>query len=163
MRCIVGALQVMVARDLIIADAICRHFWWHTLMLFPDELPRGTVVSLSCDDELVPCALVRKQLEEQLRRDADDGSAAVTCTATPAQVQDVVHDSAPAGGVRAGTPQGGVGGAGEGSAGEAEASLPAVRVFVSQGAHGVFVVKPALQRELIAAWQGSIARVEAGA
>ena len=61
---------MMVARDLVIAEAICRHFWWHTLMLWPDELPPGTVLSLSLHDELVPSELVQKQLEDAAARAA---------------------------------------------------------------------------------------------
>ena len=146
-------VQVMVARDLIIADAICRHFWWHTLMLFADELPRGTVVSLSLDDELVPCALVQKQLQEQLARDARSGPEAAVASPheQPRSDQDLHSSPAPAkADLSAGTTQ----------ARGRESAVQAVQVFVSQGAHGVFVVKPALQRELIAAWQTSIAQLE---
>lgn len=40
----------------------CRHFWWHTLMLWPWELPEPSVLVLSTKDALVPSELVRKQL-----------------------------------------------------------------------------------------------------
>jgi hypothetical protein len=33
-------------------------------MLWPDELPRATVLSLSCTDELVPCELVQRQVAD---------------------------------------------------------------------------------------------------
>jgi hypothetical protein len=61
----------MIARDLIIAEAFCRNFWWHTLMLWPCELPSVTVMSLSYDDKLVPCELVQKQLQEDLRSQSE--------------------------------------------------------------------------------------------
>ena len=51
------------ARDLIIAATFCRHFWWHTLMLWPWELPEPSVLVLSGQDALVPSELVWKQLE----------------------------------------------------------------------------------------------------
>lgn len=56
-----------VARDLIIAEAFCRRFWWHTLMLWPDELPPVTILSLSHQDELVPCELVQRQLQRDMK------------------------------------------------------------------------------------------------
>eukprot|EP00892_Ulva_mutabilis_P006768 jgi/Ulvmu1/4463/UM002_0188.1 len=61
-----------VARDLIIAEAFCRRFWWHTLMLWPNELPPVTILSLSHQDELVPCELVQRQLQLDMR---DEGGA----------------------------------------------------------------------------------------
>jgi len=60
-----------VARDLIIAEAFCRRFWWHTLMLWPDELPPATILSLSHQDELVPCELVQRQLQQDMTTQAD--------------------------------------------------------------------------------------------
>jgi hypothetical protein len=42
---------------------VCRHFWWHTLMLWPWELPDPSVLVLSGKDSLVPSELVRAQLE----------------------------------------------------------------------------------------------------
>lgn len=60
-----------IARDLIIAEAFCRRFWWHTLMLWPDELPPATVLSLSHHDELVPCELVQRQLQQDMATQGD--------------------------------------------------------------------------------------------
>ena len=148
----------MVARDLIIADAICRHFWWHTLMLFADELPRGTVVSLSLDDELVPCALVQKQLQEQLARDSQSGPDAASAGAMP---RTQPYSGPVSGSTQPSNPSAAVTVQATDDARSSKNGWQAVQVFVSQGAHGVFVVKPALQRELIAAWQTSIAHVEA--
>jgi hypothetical protein len=138
-----------VARDLVIAEAICRHFWWHTLMLWPDELPRGSVVSLSLDDELVPCALVQRQLEDAAARGAAGvrggaGSAADTPVATRG---------------RASGAGGTTDGAGEPARGPAAAQPGAprpVQVFVSPGVHGVMLMQAALQRKLIAAWAQSM-------
>lgn len=45
-----------------IACQLCRHFFWHTLMLWPDELPNPSVLVLSAQDDLVPSDLVCKQL-----------------------------------------------------------------------------------------------------
>lgn len=64
-------LKRAVARDLIIAEAFCRRFWWHTLMLWPDELPPATVLSLSHQDELVPCELVQRQLQRDMATESD--------------------------------------------------------------------------------------------
>jgi hypothetical protein len=52
----------LVARDLTIASTFCRHFFWHTLMLWPWELPEPTVLVLSSKDALVPSPLVKRQL-----------------------------------------------------------------------------------------------------
>lgn len=57
----------LVARDLCIASTFCRHFFWHTLMLWPWELPDATVLVLSTRDALVPSELVKKQLENGLK------------------------------------------------------------------------------------------------
>jgi pimeloyl-ACP methyl ester carboxylesterase len=57
------AARWFAARDLIIAATFCRHFWWHTLMLWPWELPDPSVFVLSGKDDLVPSELVHKQLE----------------------------------------------------------------------------------------------------
>eukprot|EP00892_Ulva_mutabilis_P009709 jgi/Ulvmu1/710/UM010_0082.1 len=56
------AARWLAARDLTIAATFCRHFWWHTLMLWPWELPEPSVLVLSTKDALVPSELVRKQL-----------------------------------------------------------------------------------------------------
>ena len=57
----------LVARDLCIASTFCRHFFWHTLMLWPWELPDASVLVLSTRDALVPSELVKKQLEYGLK------------------------------------------------------------------------------------------------
>jgi hypothetical protein len=60
-------IKGMLGRDLIIAEAFCRNFWWSSLMLYPNELPRVSVVCLSHDDDLVPCDLVQKHLKETIQ------------------------------------------------------------------------------------------------
>jgi hypothetical protein len=57
------AARWFAARDLVIAATFCRHFWWHTLMLWPWELPNPSVLVLSGKDSLVPSELVSKHLE----------------------------------------------------------------------------------------------------
>jgi hypothetical protein len=37
-----------------IAETMCRKFWWHTFMTWPDLLPKATIVVLSAMDNLVP-------------------------------------------------------------------------------------------------------------
>ena len=66
-------IKRMLGRDLIIAESFCRNFWWHTLMLWPSELPPATVVCLSYDDDLVRCELVQKQLKEQMQPQPEGG------------------------------------------------------------------------------------------
>jgi len=39
-----------------------RHFWWHTVTLWPDELPDPSVLVLSGKDDLVPSLLVSRML-----------------------------------------------------------------------------------------------------
>lgn len=40
-------------------------------MLWPDELPPATILSLSHQDELVPCELVQRQLQQDMTTQAD--------------------------------------------------------------------------------------------
>jgi hypothetical protein len=157
--------KMMVARDLVISEAICRHFWWHTLMLWPDELPEGTVVSLAVDDELVPCSLVQRHLEESLRW--PDPSLPASMSARGSSCERERDPSAALAGLEsrewlqneaASTQRAracvaaddGPDGSGGGGA------VHSVRVFVSPGAHGAFIAKPELQHELVSAWKLTI-------
>ena len=42
-------------------------------MLWPDELPPATILSLSHQDELVPCELVQRQMQRDLRPEGHGG------------------------------------------------------------------------------------------
>ncbi|KAL3146801.1 hypothetical protein ABBQ38_014780 [Trebouxia sp. C0009 RCD-2024] len=55
--------RFVCSRDLIIAETFCRKFCWHSLMLWPEDMPQATTVSLSANDDLVPRDLVVAQLE----------------------------------------------------------------------------------------------------
>ena len=44
-------------------QTFCRKFCWHSLMLWPEDMPQATTVSLSANDDLVPKDLVVAQLE----------------------------------------------------------------------------------------------------
>jgi hypothetical protein len=59
------AARLLCARDPAVAATFCRHLHWAELMLWPEDLPRGrrsrTLIALSALDDLVPCALVRRQ------------------------------------------------------------------------------------------------------
>ena len=53
-----GICQVFV-----FVQTFCRKFCWHSLMLWPEDMPQATTVSLSAYDDLVPADLVKAQLE----------------------------------------------------------------------------------------------------
>lgn len=44
-------------------QTFCRKFCWHSLMLWPEDMPQTTTVSLSANDDLVPKDLVVAQLK----------------------------------------------------------------------------------------------------
>lgn len=85
----------MLGRDLIIAESFCRNFWWHTLMLWPNELPPVSVVCLSYDDDLVPCELVQKQLKESIQPHAE--GKGTWPQVKPNQILDVILSKGPHG------------------------------------------------------------------
>ena len=45
-------------------QTFCRKFLWHSLMLWPEDLPARTVIAASCNDDLVPAEMVSRQLRE---------------------------------------------------------------------------------------------------
>jgi len=51
------------SRELHIAATFCRSFYWTDLNLWPEDMPPGSVVILSGNDELCPEAEVRQMLE----------------------------------------------------------------------------------------------------
>ncbi|KAK9815867.1 hypothetical protein WJX72_010991 [[Myrmecia] bisecta] len=59
---IVDVARWFCSRDLGIAEAFCRNFIWHSLMLWPEDLPARTLLCMGTQDDLVPAALVRAQL-----------------------------------------------------------------------------------------------------
>ncbi|KAK9804242.1 hypothetical protein WJX72_002946 [[Myrmecia] bisecta] len=59
---IVDVARWFCSRDLGIAEAFCRNFIWHSLMLWPDDLPVRTLLCMGARDDLVPAGLVRAQL-----------------------------------------------------------------------------------------------------
>ncbi|DBA73278.1 hypothetical protein WJX77_005167 [Trebouxia sp. C0004] len=73
--------RFVCSRDLIIAETFCRKFCWHSLMLWPEDMPKATTISLSANDDLVPNDLVVAQLE-----------------ASPLPVKVIVHPTAGHGG-----------------------------------------------------------------
>ncbi|GAQ85404.1 hypothetical protein KFL_002330140 [Klebsormidium nitens] len=51
------------SRELYVAQALCRGFAWHKVMVWPDQLPKNRVVFLSGRDQIVPSKEVKMQLE----------------------------------------------------------------------------------------------------
>ena len=49
--------------DVLLMQTFCRKFCWHSLMLWPEDMPQATTVSLSANDDLVPRDLVVAQLQ----------------------------------------------------------------------------------------------------
>ena len=44
-------------------QTFCRKFLWHSLMLWPEDLPRRAVITAACQDDLVPATMVAAQLQ----------------------------------------------------------------------------------------------------
>ena len=40
------------------SQTFCRQFLWHSLMLWPEDMPAKAVLSVSANDDLVPADLV---------------------------------------------------------------------------------------------------------
>lgn len=59
----VDLLRFLCSRDLTIAQAFCRKFQWSELMLWPQDLPRRSLVVLSGRDDLVPSELVMAHIK----------------------------------------------------------------------------------------------------
>ena len=62
-----SALQQQSAWGAILFDVnalqtFCRQFLWHALMLWPEEMPAKSIVSVSANDDLVPAKLVAQHL-----------------------------------------------------------------------------------------------------
>ena len=51
-------------------QTFCRHFQWHALMLWPDDMPEKTIVFVSGEDTLVPAQLVIRHMELAARHAA---------------------------------------------------------------------------------------------
>lgn len=59
---VVWARSVFLAKELAVAETFCRKFLWYKLILWPQEVPHGSVVALAGRDDLVPSSLVRASL-----------------------------------------------------------------------------------------------------
>eukprot|EP01025_Chloroclados_australasicus_P062067 TRINITY_DN814_c0_g1_i4.p1 TRINITY_DN814_c0_g1~~TRINITY_DN814_c0_g1_i4.p1 ORF type:complete len:642 (-),score=23.88 TRINITY_DN814_c0_g1_i4:347-2272(-) len=59
---IIDYLRFMCARDISIAEGLCRNFWWSGLMLWPADFPSKTLLAVSGKDDLVPSDIVLQQL-----------------------------------------------------------------------------------------------------
>ncbi len=70
---VVYARSVILARELAVAETFCRKFLWYELILWPQEVPRGSIVALAGADDLVPSELVVESLNKgvQVLYDAD--------------------------------------------------------------------------------------------
>lgn len=44
-------------------QTFCRQFLWHALMLWPEDMPQKSVISVSAHDDLVPAKLVARHLQ----------------------------------------------------------------------------------------------------
>jgi hypothetical protein len=58
-------LLFLASRDLHLAAALARRFYWSDLNLWPDDLPPGSVVLLSGQDDLVAAQDVQAMLEKR--------------------------------------------------------------------------------------------------
>lgn len=59
----IDMIRFVCSRDLTIAQAFCRKFQWSELMLWPQDLPRRSLIVLSGQDDLVPSQLVMAHLK----------------------------------------------------------------------------------------------------
>jgi hypothetical protein len=46
-----------------LAQTFCRKFCWHSLMLWPEDMPEATSIVMSGNDSLVPTDLAAAQLK----------------------------------------------------------------------------------------------------
>lgn len=51
------------AREIGIAETLCRNFWWYEAMTFAEDLPRNTSVILSENDRIVPVSKITQYLK----------------------------------------------------------------------------------------------------
>jgi pimeloyl-ACP methyl ester carboxylesterase len=59
---VVWARSVFLAKELAVAETFGRKFLWYKLILWPQEVPHGSVVALAGCDDLVPSQLVMESL-----------------------------------------------------------------------------------------------------
>lgn len=59
---IIWARSIILAKELAVAETFCRKFLWYELILWPQEVPRGSIVALAGRDDLVPSELVAASL-----------------------------------------------------------------------------------------------------
>lgn len=60
-------MSYFASRDLAIMATFARKFYWSDLNLWPEDMPTGSVVLLSGNDELVHPAEIRVMLEDSNR------------------------------------------------------------------------------------------------
>jgi pimeloyl-ACP methyl ester carboxylesterase len=72
---VLAAFTYISAREIGIAETLCRHFWWYEILLLAEDLPRNTTVVLSGKDHIVPSGKIRRYLtrwnEIQMKTQAD--------------------------------------------------------------------------------------------
>ncbi|DBA90114.1 TPA: hypothetical protein ACH3X1_003430 [Trebouxia sp. C0004] len=56
-------LRFIFSRDLMVAETFCRKFCWHSVMLWPQDMPKATTVVFAQNDSLVPLDLAVAQLK----------------------------------------------------------------------------------------------------
>lgn len=64
---VVWARSVFLARELAVAETFCRQFLWFKLILWPQEVPHGSVVALAGADDLVPSRLILASLRKDVQ------------------------------------------------------------------------------------------------
>eukprot|EP01024_Parvocaulis_polyphysoides_P046699 TRINITY_DN4409_c0_g1_i18.p1 TRINITY_DN4409_c0_g1~~TRINITY_DN4409_c0_g1_i18.p1 ORF type:complete len:183 (-),score=21.06 TRINITY_DN4409_c0_g1_i18:263-811(-) len=57
-------VRYIFARDLSIAEGLCRKAWWTGVMLWPVDFPKKTVLFIGGQDDLLPVDLILKQLKQ---------------------------------------------------------------------------------------------------
>lgn len=53
---------VMTTRSVLL-QTFCRKFLWHSLMLWPEDMPSAAVIAAGCEDDLVPARMVAQHLQ----------------------------------------------------------------------------------------------------
>lgn len=60
---VVRLLRALLARELSVAETFGREFFWHQLILWPQDLPPRSLVVLSGADDLVPSNVIARYLQ----------------------------------------------------------------------------------------------------
>lgn len=71
---LITGTKYLFSSELGIARMMCRHLWWYDVVVFPEQIPKGSLVLIHKDDLLIPADCIYESL-----KDRED----VTCLSYP--------------------------------------------------------------------------------